>query len=204
MKSRLVAGLAVAVFAACGPPDVPNLYNPGTTIVCLGDSITAGVGTGDQPAYPELLARRLGVSVVDAGVPGDTTGDALARLPRALDHDPWLVIVELGGNDLLRRVPAERVEANLRRIVEGVLEAGAVPLLVELEGGFFVSRLEDVFERLEDDYGVPLVDDVMDDVLTDRKLKSDQIHPNAAGHVRLAEAVAEEIEPLLKARWRHP
>ncbi len=189
------------VLTACGAPDVPNLGSSGTTIVCLGDSITAGVGAGEDSGYPELLARRLGVPVVNAGVPGDTTADALARLPDALSRDPWLVIVEVGGNDLLRRVPEERIEANLRRIVEGVLEAGAVPMLVELEGSL-VGNLEDVFERLEDDYEVPLVEDVLDEVLSDPRLKSDRIHPNAAGYARLAEEVAKEVEPLLAARGR--
>lgn len=200
MMARFIAVLAV-VLTACGPPDVPNLESSGTTIVCLGDSITAGVGAGEDSGYPERLARRLGVPVVNAGVPGDTTADALARLPEALSRDPWLVIVEVGGNDLLRRVPEERIEANLRRIVEGVLEAGAVPMLVELEGSL-VGNLEDVFERLEDDYRVLLVEDVLDDVLSDPRLKSDRIHPNAAGYARLAEEVAKEVEPLLAARRR--
>lgn len=200
MKLRLVIWLALAL-AACGPPDVPNLYGPGTTIVCFGDSITFGVGAGGEPTYPEHLAGHLGVPVINAGVPGDTTAEALTRLPEALDHDPWLVIVEVGGNDLLRRVPEERIEANLRAIVEGVLAAGAVPMLVELKGALLGS-LEDEFERVANDYEVPLVEDALDDVLTDPRLKSDQIHPNAAGYEALAEAVAEEVEPLLRARRR--
>lgn len=187
------------LWMGCGAPDVPNLESRGTTIVCFGDSITAGVGAGKESGYPERLARLLGEPVVNAGVPGDTTGEALARLPDALSRDPWLVIVELGGNDLLRRVPEDRIEANLRRIVEDILAAGAVPMLVELEGSL-LGNLEEVFERLEDDYDIPLVEDVLDDVLTDPSLKSDQIHPNAAGYARLAEAVAAEVEPLLEAR----
>ena len=196
----VLAAAAVAVLS-CGPPDVPNLDSPGTTIVCLGDSITAGVGAGRGEAFPARLEEALGVPVVAAGVPGDTTAAGLARLERALAADPWLVVVELGGNDLLRRVPEETTEANLRAIVEGVLAAGAVPMLIEVEGPFG-SRYDDLFERVGGDYGVPVVEDVLGRVLRDRRLKSDAIHPNGAGHAEIAAVLVREIEPLLEARRR--
>src|SRR4051794_17423393 len=99
--------------AACGPK-APNLDSPGKTIVCFGDSITAGIGAEPGPPYPDLLAARLGTPVINAGVPGDTAEEGLARVDAALAQNPWLVIVELGGNDILRRVPPERTEAALR------------------------------------------------------------------------------------------
>jgi lysophospholipase L1-like esterase len=190
------AALAAALGACRDLP--PNIESPGTTIVCLGDSITAGVGAGEAPTYPDLLAERLGADVVNAGVPGDTAEAALARLPAALAHDPWLVIVEVGGNDLLQRVPRERTEAALRGLVEGVLAAGAVPMLVEIRAPF--GGLSGAFERVADDYDVPLVEEVLGDILFDPRLKSDPIHPNAAGYAVLAAAVAAEVEPLLAAR----
>lgn len=207
---RLAAPCAIALvgllpLAACGPPAVPNLGSPGTTIVCLGDSITAGVGEERGGGYPERLAELLGTEVVNAGVPGDTAEQGLARLDDALAHDPWLVIVEFGGNDLLKRVPRERSEAALRQIVEGILAAGAVPMIVTLDGPpFSGGQLQQVFERLEDDYEVPLVEDVLDEILFSPSLKSDTIHPNGAGYERLAAAVAEAVEPLLEARGKLP
>ncbi len=191
--------LALALLAACGGLP-PNIDSAGTTIVCLGDSITSGVGAGEAPTYPDLLAERLDADVVNAGVPGDTAAAALGRLPEALAHDPWLVIVEVGGNDILRRVPRERTEAALRGIVEGILAAGAVPMLVEIHAP--LGGLGEVFERLGDEYDVPVVEDVLPEILRDTALKSDPIHPNAAGYALLAEAVAEEVEPLLEARAR--
>ncbi|HEX2254803.1 MAG TPA: GDSL-type esterase/lipase family protein [Thermoanaerobaculia bacterium] len=197
-----LAALALPLAAlACGGPDVPNLHSDGSTIVCLGDSITAGVGAAADEAYPARLAELLGVEVVNAGVSGDTTADGLARLDAALAADPWLVIVGLGGNDMLRRLPAERAEENLRALVDGVLAAGAVPMLVEIEGPFG-GAYGAMFDRLEEDYDLPVVEDVLGDILTDRALKSDAIHPNAAGYDRLARAVADEVEPLLAARRR--
>lgn len=194
--------LCFLAVTACGP-DVPNLDSPGRTIVCLGDSITAGVGVGPGEAYPELLARRfqaMGSEVVNAGVPGDTAADGLAHVDAVLAANPWLVVVELGGNDILRRVGPERTEEALRAILDRLLAARVVPLLVEVEAPFAASY-GDVFERLADDYdGIPVVEDVLGEILLDRDLKSDTIHPNARGHEQLAEAIAEEIEPLLEAR----
>lgn len=197
----VIAAVFVPVlFAGCGG-EVPNLESRGSTIVCLGDSITAGVGARRGEGYPALLEAALGVEVVASGVPGDTSADGRARLDRALVADPWLVIIALGGNDLLRRRPAEATEADLAAIVEGVLAAGAVPMLVEVRGPFG-GRSAAMFERLGERYDVPVVADVLGEVLTDRTLKSDAIHPNAAGYAVIAAALAQAIEPLVAERRR--
>ncbi len=188
----------VLLLAAC-QPDVPNLDSPGRTIVCLGDSITAGVGSGAGEAYPDLLAARLGTEVLNAGISGDTAAQGLARVEDVLAADPWLVVVELGGNDILRRVPPEETERSLRRILERLLDARVVPVLVEVDAPFGGRYLE-IYERLGDEYDVPVVEDAVGDILRDAALKSDTIHPNARGQQVLAEAVAEEIEPLIQAR----
>jgi acyl-CoA thioesterase-1 len=178
---------------------VPNLDSTGRTIVCFGDSLTAGVGRGDGPSYPEHLARELGAEVINAGVPGDTASQALSRIDRVLANDPWLVIVELGGNDILRRVPLETTESALRAIVERLLEAGVVPVLLEVRGPFG-GRYRKLFDRLERSYGVPVIRDVLPGLLLDRRYKSDAIHLNAAGYERLAREVALRVETLIERR----
>lgn len=193
------ATILLALFlASCGPP-APNLDSPGSTIVCLGDSITAGVGAGPGEAYPDLLAQRLGAEVVNAGVPGDTAADGLARLDEVLDADPWLVVVELGGNDILRRVPPEQTETALRSILDRLLAARVVPVLVEIEAPLAASYAK-VFDRLDEAYDIPVLEDVLGDILTDSSLKSDTIHPNARGYEVLAAALFDELEPILEAR----
>lgn len=186
------------LLAACRP-DVPNLDSPGRTIVCLGDSITAGVGSGPGEAYPDLLAARLGTEVVNAGASGETAAEGLARVDQVLSENPWLVIVELGGNDILQRVPPERTEQALRGILGRLIDARVVPVLVEMDAPFG-GRYQEIYERLGDEYKVPVVEDAVGEILRDRSLKSDTIHPNAAGQKLLAEAIAEEVEPLIKAR----
>jgi lysophospholipase L1-like esterase len=191
---------ALALLAGCRR-EIPNLDSPGTTIVAFGDSITAGYGAdGPGTTYPERLAERIGRPVINAGVPGDTTDDALARIEPMLAQDPWLVIVELGGNDLLHQVPIERTEANLQAIVERLLAARTVPVLIEIHGPFGGGRYADLFERIGKKYHVPVLEDALPDILSDPTLKSDEIHPNAAGYAKLAEAVSDELAPILKRR----
>ncbi len=198
-RTALLLPLLTLLLAGCGGPDIPNLDSRGTTIVCLGDSITSGVGASPEPAYPELLTRQLGTEVINLGVPGDTAADGLARVEEALAADPWLVVVELGGNDILRRIPPERTEAALRQILDRLLAAQVAVMLVELDVPF-AGRQAEIYGRLGDDYDVPVLEDTLGDILTDSSLKADPIHPNARGHEVLAEALAEEIEPLIEAR----
>lgn len=198
-KALFLVPLIVVCGIACGP-DVPNLDSPGKTIVVLGDSIASGVGSGPGEAYPDLLAARLRTEeVVNAGVSGNTAADGLARIDEVLAEDPWLVIVELGGNDFLRRVPPEETEQTLRRILDRLIAARVVPVLVELDVPFGGRYLE-IYDRLGDEYQVPVVEEALGEVLRDPSLKSDTIHPNAAGQKVLAEAIVEEIEPLIEAR----
>jgi len=197
----LAVAVAVAVAAAGCRRAPPNLDSPGTAIVCLGDSITAGVGATEGHGYPEVLAGRLGSEVVNDGVPGDTAAGGLARLPQVLAQDPWLVIVELGGNDILRQVPVERTEEALDGIVRQLLAARVLPVLVAVEGPFGGSHGE-MYARLAKRYRVPVVRDVLRHILFDPSLKADEVHPNDLGHARLAEAVAATVEPLLRQHRR--
>jgi len=111
------------------------------------------------------------------------------------------VIVELGGNDILRQVPPEQTERSLRQILDRLLSARVVPVLVEVDAPFGDSYKK-IYGRLGDEYHVPVVEDAIGKILRDRSLKSDTIHPNAEGQKVLAEAIADEIAPILKARRR--
>jgi lysophospholipase L1-like esterase len=112
-----------------------------------------------------------------------------------------MVIVELGGNDILRSVPPARTEAALRQILDRLLAARVVPVLVEIEVPFR-GKYAEVFERIDDDYDIPMVEDTLGEILLDADLKADPIHPNAEGHKALAEAVADVVEPIVEARRR--
>jgi acyl-CoA thioesterase I len=195
-----MAGVLGALAGACRHPP-PNLDSPGTAIVCLGDSITAGVGASPGHGFADVLAERLGVPVVNAGVPGDTAAEGLARLPQVLAADPWLVIVELGGNDILRQVPIERTEEALDEIVRRLITARVLPVLVAVSGPFGGQHGK-LYDRLGDRYHVPVVRDVLRQILLDPSQKADEVHPNDTGHARLGEAVAATLAPLLTKHRR--
>jgi acyl-CoA thioesterase-1 len=198
---RPILPLLLIALCACRKTP-PNLDSPGRTIVCFGDSITAGTGVGPGEAYPDLLARGLRTEVVNAGVAGETASEGLARVDRVLAEDPWLVVVELGGNDILRRTPPEETERALRAILDRLLAGRVVPLVVEVDAPFAASYRQ-IFDRLQDDYpAVPFEDEALGEILRDATLKSDSVHPNARGQERLAAALVEEIRPLLEKRRR--
>ncbi len=190
--------LVAALVLGCGSPP-PYLDSPGRLIVCFGDSITYGVGAAESETYPARLAEILDREILNEGIPGETASEGLARIDEILELDPWLVIVELGGNDLLQGRPFEETEAALRGILEELLAARVLPVLVEIHGPLG-GAFEDLFKRLAAEYHVPLLEDVLPRILRSPRLKSDRIHPNKQGYQLLAEEMAELLGPILKAR----
>ena len=204
LSSSLVAAAAVLLLSLTAGCEEPTAYRPlppGTTVLAFGDSVTYGTGAARGEDYPSQLARISGWQVINAGIPGDTAREARGRLaPLLARHDPALVIIELGGNDFLRKRPERDVEADIDAMTREVLDAGAIPVLVAVprlsllrattgtlgDSGIYAS----IAERLD----VPLVEDRFSEVLSDADLRADRIHPNATGYRRLAEGIAEALE----------
>lgn len=183
------------VWTQCGRSNTWPLRNDpparGTTIVAFGDSLTAGFGAAEGEDFPALLSRSLGVPIINRGVPGETTADALRRVDQVLADDPRVVIVFLGGNDLLRRTGREPMLANLRRIVEQLQDAGVFVVLVGLEGPSLLGGggLDRAYRDLARETGALHVPNAMAGILGNTSLMSDQIHPNAEGYRRMAEHI---------------
>jgi acyl-CoA hydrolase len=182
---------------ACSRTPKQAALPPGSVVLALGDSVTYGTGAGKEEDYPARLAELTGWVVHNHGVPGDTSAGALERLGPALEEvKPALVIVEIGGNDFLRRQPEAAVKENVRRILQRVRQAGIPALLVATPRfspiGAALGLLPDaaLYEELAREEGVPLVPKVFAKVLDDPELKADPIHPNAAGYRKLAEGIA--------------
>lgn len=176
---------------------ITNVKPTGSAIIAFGDSLTSGVGAAADQSYPAQLSRRLGVPVINAGVGGDTTADALRRLDGdVLARDPRIVIVCLGGNDLLRRTPREATMDNIEEIVERIQARGALVVLVGLRPIMGSSFAGDIAE-LAREKGCPLVPDILGGIMHDADLMSDAIHPNAAGYARFVERIAPVVEPYL-------
>jgi acyl-CoA hydrolase len=138
--------------------------------------------------------------VVNAGIPGDTARSAKSRIENLLQEiEPALVIVELGGNDFLRRYPDTEVKEDLRVILRAVKESGATAVLVGVpELSVFragVGSLSDsaIYAELAKEEKVLLVNGVFSSVLSDAALRADQIHPNAEGYRKLADGIAAAL-----------
>lgn len=202
MQRRAVL-LAALALAACGkkPTGVRGQRLPaGAKVLALGDSITQGVGATPEAAYPAVLASLTGLNVVNGGVSGDVSAQALERLPALLaEHQPALVIVSIGGNDFLRRVLASDTEANIRRIVAASRDANAQVLLVAVPqptlGAAVGAGLSDhpLYAQLAGALKLPLHAGGWAKVLGDQALKSDQIHANAAGYQTFAQGLAATL-----------
>lgn len=186
----------------CGPSysSVANLNTPATAIMCFGDSLTRGYGATTGHDYPSLLAADLGREVVNAGRDGDTTASALARLQQdVLAWEPRLVIVGLGGNDVLQQLPQSTSMQNLDTIVSHIVNAGAMVVLVHAKFGLFDDPYIDGFKSIAKEHGALIVEDVLDDILGRPSRMYDQIHPNDAGYALVAERISAVVKPLLVA-----
>ncbi|MCS6970221.1 MAG: arylesterase [Planctomycetota bacterium] len=180
------------------------------TVVFLGDSLTAGYGVSEEEAYPALVARALaadprtaGWRVVNAGASGDTSAGAARRLAWVLRARPQAVVVAIGGNDALRGLPVGELEANLRAMIARIREAGARPLLIGMRaplnlGPDYAAAFAAVYQRVAAELEVPLLPFLLEGIALDpRYNQADLIHPNAEGHRRIAQRVAEWLLPLL-------
>jgi acyl-CoA thioesterase-1 len=177
---------------------VRNLDSPGKNVIAFGDSLTEGVGARRGEDYPSLLARELQRPVINAGRRGDTTAQGLARLERdVLKRNPRLVIVMFGGNDYLRRVPLSNASKNLEEIVMRIQQQGAMVVLLGIKLGLFTDEYGPVYKKLAKQYDALLIPRVLKGILSDRKLKSDSIHPNGAGYRLMAERILKQVRPLL-------
>jgi lysophospholipase L1-like esterase len=164
-------------------------------VLAFGDSLTFGTGAAEEESYPAQLEKLIGRRVVRAGVPGEVTAQALARLPGALDeHAPRLLLLCIGGNDFLRRLGNEQAERNVREMVKLARGRGVAVLLIGTpEPGFSVSP-PPFYAALAKEFRVPYEAGVIGEVLKDRALKADPIHPNARGYRVIAERLAETLK----------
>lgn len=194
--------LCAALLAACAAEKAAPLP-PGTVVLALGDSLTAGYGLAPEQAWPALLADRTGWKVVNGGISGDKTGDALARLPALMEeHAPRLVLVTLGGNDMLRKLPEAQTRADLARILERVRGGQAQAVLLatprpSVAGALFQNLSPPPFyAEIAEENRVPLIEEAVSAVLSDPDLKLDQLHPNAEGHKALAGKAFDALRKL--------
>ena len=181
------------LLTGCGErmPRVPAV-GPDEVIVAFGDSLTYGTGAAESESYPAVLAQLIGRKVVRAGVPGEVTAQGLVRLPQVIEeHQPALVIVCLGGNDMLRKLDEAQIRSNLRQIIRTLRDRGIAVVLVGVPKPALLTSAAAFYSELAKEYRIPYEGKILNHIMHQLDLRSDAIHPNAKGYRRMAEAIAE-------------
>lgn len=198
-KPWYLLGAAVAILVALfvifgGKADIKNYSPKDGSIVAFGDSLVQGVGASNGKDLVSLLSLKMGEEIINLGVSGNTTEQGLARIDEVLAREPRIVIVLLGGNDYLRKVPIAETFSNLRAIIEKIQASGSAVLLLGVRGGLLNDRFDTYYEDLAEATGSAHVPDVLDGLIADQRYMSDAIHPNDAGYAR----IAERVYPVLR------
>ena len=192
----MVRYLAVLLLlAACGKtPQFEKLPND-AVILAFGDSLTFGTGATPETSYPAVLEQLIGRRVVAAGAPGEITAEGLERLSDVLEEEqPKLLILCHGGNDLLRKTGNAQAEANLRAMIALAKAKGIQVLMVAVPKPGLTLSAPAYYEKIAEELNLPIETSVLRNILSSSNLKSDQIHPNAAGYRKMAEAIAELLK----------
>lgn len=193
-RRQALVTLTAPVWVGCSRAPIRGQAVPaGAAVLALGDSLTHGTGAGPEASFPAVLASLTGWQVTNAGVPGDTAEQALQRLPALLLAPvPALVLLCIGGNDLLRRLDESTTRGHILRMVGLIKASGAQVLLIAVPrptlAARFTGKLTDhpMYGELAESLRVPLHRQGWSDVLADERLRADAIHANAEGYAAFA------------------
>ena len=180
---------------ACSRTPRLPLLAADATILAFGDSLTAGTGANDAESYPAVLAGLTGRKVINAGLPGELSAAGVQRLPELLERErPALLILCHGGNDLLARQNQQLIADNLRTMLRAAAERGIPVLLVAVPSPDLTLKPPGLYADLAREFQMPLEDKALRHILGKSALKSDHVHPNAAGYRLLAESLADLLK----------
>lgn len=193
----VLGGLGAWYFLSDTP--VTNYPNMNTgPVLMFGDSLVEGVGASVGQTLPDQLERLLKVPVLNYGVSGDTTRDALLRLNQAVAEKPKIAIILLGGNDFLRKIPREETFTNLEKIVTAFQGEGAITVVLGVRSGIVGGGADEEYEALAKRTGSVYMSDVLAGLFGRSELMSDALHPNDQGYTKIAERLAPILSEYLR------
>ena len=194
-----LAGVAALLLLAMGlgacsdsKPQLP-LLSADAVILAFGDSLTFGTGANSEHSYPAELARLTGLTVINAGIPGEVTAQGVRRLPALLDrYKPQLLLLCHGGNDLLRKIGTAMTRDNIEKMISEADQRNIPTLLIGVpQPALMFLEAAPIYNEIAEQHGLVYEGEILPQVEADNKLKSDRIHPNAAGYRRMADAISQ-------------
>ncbi|MGH3850624.1 MAG: GDSL-type esterase/lipase family protein [Pseudonocardiaceae bacterium] len=186
---------ALIALSGCGSSAKLAPLATDALVLAYGDSLTYGTGANEEESYPAVLQSLIRRQVVRSGVPGELSGEGLARLPEVLDRvRPQLIILCHSGNDLLRHTGEAFAEANLRAMVRFAQARGIAVVLIAVPRPGLRLAPAGFYAAIAGDARTPVETAALADILSDNSMKSDLTHPNAAGYRKLAETVARLLK----------
>ncbi|NAW68365.1 multifunctional acyl-CoA thioesterase I/protease I/lysophospholipase L1 [Vibrio sp. V27_P1S3P104] len=180
-----------------------------STLLILGDSLSAGYQMPLQQAWPNLLGNKLaqhsaGVTVVNGSISGDTTGNGLERLPALLEqHHPEWVLIALGANDGLRGFPPHIIEHNLRAMITQIQAKNAQAIIMQIltppnYGRRYSDAFANIYPRLSEDFSLPLIPFFLEQVIINPEwMMADGLHPTSDAQPWIANYMTEQLTPWL-------
>lgn len=175
-------------------------------ILVFGDSLSAAYGLREEDGWVDLLAGQLpSHEFVNVSISGETTGNGLARLPQALaQHQPDILVIELGANDGLRGFPLADVRKNLQAMIDLGKRAGCRILLLGVQippnyGTRYARQFADMYPQLAQENDIAVVPFFLEAIAADSvHFQADTIHPTAAAQPIILATVRPALEPLLQ------
>lgn len=190
LKSTLL--FILFLLTSCSPSPKISPLSPDARVLAFGDSITYGTGAAEGESYPAVLQNIISRTVINAGIPGETTAEGLRRLPSVIEEQrPALMVLCLGGNDFLRKLDEGEANKNLREMVRFAKGKGVDVVLIGVPRLGFSLTVPEFYGEIAKEFNIPYEGKILRSILSKGNLKSDYIHPNAQGYRRMAEAIAE-------------
>lgn len=177
---------------------ITNYPSKGSDIIAFGDSLVEGVGSTTGNNFVSLLSLKIGQPIVNLGHSGDTTLDGLNRLSEIDKYNPKVVILLLGGNDYLKKIPQAETKKNLSAIIENTQKRGSVVLLLGVRGGLLNDPFDEMFINLDKTYNTAYVSDVLEGLIGKEDYMSDAVHPNDEGYKKIADRIYPILSNLIK------
>ncbi|MEO6024364.1 MAG: arylesterase [Burkholderiales bacterium] len=192
---RVVWLALLLVLVGCGKTPQLSKLPADAVVLAFGDSLTFGTGASPEESYPVVLEKLIGRHVESAGVPGEVTAEGLQRLPDVLEETkPKLMLLCHGGNDLLRKSGEAQAAANLRSMVSLAKSKGIEVVLIAVPKPGLMLSPPEYYEKIAAEFKLPIEAAVLRSIIASPDLKSDTIHPNAAGYKKMADAIASLLK----------